>query len=173
MAQTGNTDTIFSAEELAARIAVLGRQISTDYAGEPLTLVVLMTGGMIFAADLARSIDIPLWIDSVSVASYHGHSSSGELKFRSELKLDVKGRHILLVDEVFDTGITLLGLRRYFEGKGALSVKAAVAVIKDVPRSPDALLPEYAGFYAPDRYLIGYGLDSNEEGRHLPFIGAV
>ena len=168
-----SADIIFSADEVAARIAVLGRRISADYAGEPLTLVVLMTGGMIFAADLARSINIPVWIDSVSVSSYHGHSSSGELKFRSELKLDVKGRHVLLVDEVFDTGVTLSGLRRYFGGRGALSVKAAVAVVKDVPRSRDVLLPEYAGFHAPDRYLIGYGLDSNEDGRQIPFIGAV
>lgn len=170
---TQNIDTIFSREEMAARIAAMGREISADYEGKPLTLIVLMTGGMIFAADLARTISIPLWIDSLSVSSYHGHNSTGKLKFRSGLKLDVKGRHVLLIDEVFDTGVTMTELRRYLEEKGALSIRAAVAVVKDIPRSQEVLFPEYAGFYAPDRYLIGYGLDSNEEGRHLPFIGAV
>jgi hypoxanthine phosphoribosyltransferase len=164
---------LFDRETIAVRVTEMGREISDFYRGQPLTVVVLMTGGMIFAADLVRAMDIPVWIDSIAVASYHGHASSGELKFRSDLKLDVKDRHVLLVDEVFDTGLTLNAVRRRMSSAGALSVKAAVAVVKEVSRSPECIMPEFSGFTAPDRYLIGYGLDSNEDGRQIPFIGAV
>ena len=168
-----NIDTLFSREKIASRVAEMGKEISAFYKDKPLTVVVLMTGGMIFGADLVRAMDIPLWIDSVSVSSYHGHESTGKLVFRSELKMDVANRHILLVDEVFDTGCTLAELRRCMMEKGALSVKAAVAVIKDIPRKPGIAEPEYCAFHAPDRYLIGYGLDSHEDGRQIPFIGAM
>ena len=168
-----NIEVIISREEIAARVSELGREISEHYKGQPLTVVVLMTGGMIFASDLIRAMDIPLWVDSISVASYHGHASSGQLKFRSELKMSVKERHVLLVDEVFDSGLTLTALRKYMQDAGALSVRAAVAVIKDIPRKPESIMPEFSGFQAPDRYLIGYGLDSNEDGRHIPYIGVM
>ena len=173
MTATQDMDVLISREQLTGRVEELGKEISRDYADKPLTMVVLMTGGIFFAADLARAVTIPLWMDSISASSYHGHESSGELKIRSHLKLDVKGRHILLLDEVFDTGFTIKCLRKYFLERGALSVKTAVAVVKDVPRAEDITLPEYVGFNAPNRYLIGYGLDSHEEGRHIPFIGAV
>ena len=156
-----NIEILYSAEKISKRITELGKEISSDYQGKKLTAVVLMTGGMIFAADLVRNLDIPVWVDSINVSSYHGHSSSGELKFRSSLKLDVKDRHILLIDEVFDTGFTMDSLRKYILEKGASSVKSAVAVVKNVKRQPEIKMPEYVGFYAPDRYLIGYGLDSN------------
>lgn len=173
MENKSTPEILYSREEIASRVAELGREISCVYRGEPLTVVVLMTGGMIFGADLVREMDIPLWIDSVSVSSYHGHESSGKLVFRSELKLSVKDRHVLLVDEVFDTGFTLTELRSYMTSKGALSVKAAVAAVKDISRSQEIIMPEYCAFNAPDRYLIGYGLDSHEDGRQFPFIGAV
>lgn len=168
-----NIEVIIDRETLSARVTELGREISEFYKDKPLTVIVLMTGGMIFASDLVRAMDIPLWIDSLSVASYHGHASSGELKFRSELKMSVRDRHVLIVDEVFDTGLTLSAVRAYLSSAGALSVKAAVAVIKDVARPTDAIMPEFFGFQTPDRYLIGYGLDSNEDGRQIPFIGAL
>lgn len=168
-----NIEVIFSKEEIAARVTELGKEIRAHYEGQPLTVIVLMSGGMIFASDLVRAIDIPLWVDSLAVASYHGHSSTGKLKFRSELKMSVKGRHVLLVDEVFDTGLTLTAVRDYMMESGALSVKAAVAVIKNIPRAPGYIMPEFSGFQAPDRYLIGYGLDSDEDGRHIPYIGAM
>ena len=173
MAELQKIETLFSSEEIALRVSELGREISAFYQGKPLTVVVLMTGGMIFGADLVRAMDIPLWIDSVSVSSYHGHESSGKLVFRSQLKMDVAQRHVLWVDEVFDTGFTLSELRSYIKEQGALSVNAAVAVIKDVPREEGIPMPEFCAFHAPDRYLIGYGLDSNEDGRQYPFIGAV
>ena len=169
----GQLEVLFTAEQIAARTAELGKRISADYRDKPLTAVVLMNGGMIFGADLLRQISLPVWLDSICVASYRGQASSGELSFRSQLKLPVGGRHILLIDEVFDSGLTLTALRGYMAGQGALSVRAAVAVVKDRPRAPEITPPEYAGFFAPDRYLVGYGLDSDEDGRQIPFIGAL
>lgn len=168
-----NIEILYTPEMIASRISELGCRISNDYRGKDLTVVTLMTGGMIFAADLVRKIDIPIWIDSINVSSYRGHSTSGKLEFRSTLKMDVRGRHVILADEVFDTGLTLNALRGYMLERGAASVKAAVAVVKDVRRPAEIAEPEYVGFYAPDRYLIGYGLDSDEDGRNYPFIGVV
>lgn len=173
MADSKTPEILFSKEEIASRVTELGKEISDSYRGKPLTVIVLMTGGMFFGADLVRAMDIPMWIDALSVSSYHGHESSGKLIFRSSLKLSVKDRHVLLVDEVFDTGFTLSEVRRFLESEGALSVRAAVAAIKDIPRKQPVVFPEYCAFCAPDRYLIGYGLDSHEDGRQFPFIGIV
>ena len=166
-------EVLFTPEDIARRTAELGEQISSDYRGRSLLAVVLMNGGMLFGADLLRKITVPVQLDSVSVSSYRGQHSSGTLDFRSAMKLDVRDRHILLIDEVFDSGLTLNALRARMMEKGALSVRAAVAVVKDLPRPPDITLPEYTGFRAPDRYLVGYGLDCDEDGRQFPFIGAL
>ena len=166
-------EVLFAPEAIARRTAELGARISADYQGRSILAVVLMNGGMLFGADLLRKITVPVQLDSVCVSSYRGQSSSGELDFRSTMKLSVKGRHILLIDEVFDTGLTLNALRARMAEQGALSVRAAVAVVKDLPRSPGITLPEYAGFLAPDRFLVGFGLDCDEDGRQLPFIGAL
>ena len=166
-------EVLFSPEAIASRTAELGARISADYRGKSILAVVLMNGGMIFGADLLRKITVPVQLDSVSVSSYRGQRSSGELDFRSTMKLPVEGRHVLLIDEVFDSGLTLDALRSRMTEKGALSVRAAVAVVKDLPRPPGIVLPEYAAFLAPDRFLVGFGLDCDEDGRQLPFIGAL
>ena len=98
---------LYRSDEIAGRIAAMGAEITEYYRGKELTLVTLMTGGLCFAADLARAIDLPLWIDSLAVASYRGCRSTGELEFRSMLKLDPAGREILILDEVLDSGTTL------------------------------------------------------------------
>lgn len=170
----GELEVLFTAEEIARRTAELGKRISSDYRKKGSILaVVLMNGGMFFAADLIRSISIPVQLDAISVSSYRGRRSSGELDFRSAMKLDVRDRHILLIDEVFDTGHTLGELRSLMMEQGAVSVRAAVAVVKDVPRPEEIPPPEYVGFHAPDRYLVGYGMDCDEDGRQIPFIGAL
>ena len=166
-------EVLFSPEDIARRTAELGAMISADYRGKSILAVVLMNGGMLFGADLLRRITVPVQLDSVSVSSYRGQRSSGALDFRSTMKLGVEGRHVLLIDEVFDSGLTLNALRALMTEKGASSVRAAVAVVKDLPRPPGITPPEYAGFLAPDRFLVGYGLDCDEDGRQLPFIGAL
>ena len=154
-----------SAGEIARHIARLGREITEYYRGKPLTLVSLMNGALPFAADLMRAIVLPLYVDTVSVSSYHDCKSSGELNFRSTLKLPPAGRHILLADEVLDTGFTLRC--------GAASVRTAVMVEKIRPRPEGIEHADWTGIVLPDRYLVGYGLDADELYRNLPCIAAL
>ncbi len=165
---------LYSAETIAERVSSLGAEITAYYRErEPLTLVPLLTGAIPFAADLMRAIDLPIHVDSLAVASYRNCKSSGELQFRSTLKLPVAGRHILIADEVLDTGVTLAGAVKYFQAQGALSVRTAVMVEKELPRPNGITHADWSGFIMPDRYLVGYGLDADEEYRNLPYIAAL
>ena len=166
-------DVLFSAEQIAQRVKEMGEEISRFYQNKPLTVIVLASGGIFFGADLMRAIDLPIWVDTLGVASYVNDKSSGAIQCRSTLKLDCSGRHVLLVDEVLDTGRTLLETKQMILEQGALSVKNAVIVSKDVPRPEAIAEADWTGFSAPDRYLVGYGLASNEDYRNLPFIGAL
>lgn len=164
---------LFSADEIAARVAQLGDEISERYAGKPLILVALMNGALPFAADLMRAIRLPLQLDTLSVASYYACRSSGELEFRSRNKLDPAGKHILIADEVLDTGVTLRHVVEYFRKLGAVDVKTAVMIEKMIERPNGLAHADWAGFRIPDRYLVGYGLDADEEYRNLPCIAAL
>ena len=161
---------LFSAAIVAARVAEMGRRIGDFYAGRPLTVVVLMNGGAFFGVDLARAIPLPLWFDSLRAASYSGHSR-GEFHLEAEPKLDPRDREILLADDVFDSGETIRHCREYFLERGAAEVRCAVLIDKRVPGRASS--PDWAGFSAPNRYLVGCGMDSHEEHRALPFVGAV
>lgn len=161
---------IFSEEQIARRIAELGQEISRFYHHRPLTLVAIANGGLFFCADLARAIKLPLQIDVIAAGSYHNDRAGDELVVRSKLKLDPRGRDLLLVDEVLDTGRTLRILAEQLRNLGAASVRTVVAVEKSRER-PDGLAgADWRGFLAPDRYLVGYGLDSRERFRNLPCI---
>ncbi|MBR7104717.1 MAG: hypoxanthine phosphoribosyltransferase [Lentisphaeria bacterium] len=166
-------DVLFTAEEISVRVREMGAEITRFYKDKPLTVIVLASGGIFFGADIMRAIDLPIWVDCLGVASYINDKSSGQIKCRSQLKLDCSGRHVLLVDEVLDTGKTLFEVRKMLLEQGALSVKSAVIVTKEVDRSRTVAEADWTGFRCPDRYLVGYGLDSNEEYRNLPFIGAL
>ena len=163
--------TLFTAREIAERIAVMGREIRDFYQAKPLTLLVIANGALFFGADLARAIDLPLGIDVLPAGSYAGQRSTGKVRLRGEPKLPVAGRHLLLVDEVLDTGITLRALGEHFADAGALSVRNAVMVTKKCPRPDGVARADWSGFDAPDLYLVGYGMDSDEEFRNLPDIG--
>ena len=149
-------DIIYSAGEIANRIAQLGREITEFYRGEELTVVALMNGALPFAADLIRAI-----------------GSTGEPEFRSTLKSPPSGRHILLADEVLDSGVTLQCVAEYFRRRGAASVRTVVMVEKELPRPNGLAHADWTGFTAPDRYLVGYGLDADEHYRNLPYIAAL
>lgn len=155
------------------RIRELGAEITEAFQGSPLTLLVIMNGGLFFGAKLAEAISLEdFFIDSLSVSSYDHHSSTGNVELRSSMKLEVKGRHILILDEVLDTGRTLKKIRENLLELGALSVKTIVLAEKNIPR-PDGLEhSDWAGFLMDDRYLIGCGMDSDEKYRNLPFIAA-
>ena len=166
-------DIIYSAGEIANRIAQLGREITEFYRGEELTVVALMNGALPFAADLIRAIGLDCYVDTVSVASYRNCRSTGEPEFRSTLKIPPSGRHILLADEVLDSGVTLQCVAEYFRSRGAASVRTVVMVEKELPRPNGLAHADWTGFTAPDRYLVGYGLDADEHYRNLPYIAAL
>lgn len=166
-------DIIYSAGEIANRIAQLGREITEFYRGEELTVVALMNGALPFAADLIRAIGLDCYVDTVSVASYRNCRSTGEPEFRSTLKIPPSRRHILLADEVLDSGVTLQCVAEYFRRRGAASVRTVVMVEKKLPRPNGLAHADWTGFTAPDRYLVGYGLDADEHYRNLPYIAAL
>lgn len=162
---------LFSREAVSSRIKELGREIADFYRGKDLTVIALMNGGAFFACDLVREMDLPLFFDSMRVSSYIHDCRSSEIKFGGEVKLEVKDRHILIADDVFDSGETIRACSEYLLAQGALSVKSAVLVNKKVADRKSE--PDWSGFDAPDRYLVGFGLDSEELYRNLPFIGCM
>lgn len=165
---------LFSQEEIARRVAELGREITEFYRGKPLLVIAIANGGIVFASDLVRQIDLKLEMDTLAVASYVNDKPSGEITFRAPGKLPVAGKHVLLVDDVLDSGTTLRYLVEYFQRQGAASCRTAVAVDKDVPRPADVVAhADWQGFTAPNRYLVGYGMDSDEYFRNLPYIAAI
>ena len=166
--------TLLDEAAIRARIAELGRDIGAYYGDDTVTLVVLANGALCFGADLARALSCPVEWDVVSVASYANDRSSGVVAFRGAPKLDPAGRRILLADEVLDSGLTLAKVRDWFLERGAKEVRTAVMVEKTRPRRPGAVEhADWTGVVLPDRYLVGYGLDSHEKYRNLPYIAAV
>ena len=165
---------LFDEAAIRRRVAEMGREIGAYYGDDPVTLVVLANGAICFGADLARALTCPIEWDVVSVASYTNDRSSGRLGFRGEPKLDPAGRRILLADEVLDTGLTLVRMKAWYLEHGAAEVKTAVMVEKIRERPSDALEhADWTGVVLPDRYMVGYGLDSQEKFRNLPFIAAL
>ena len=163
-----------TAESVNIKIKELGAQITKAYKNEPLTMLVVMNGGLFFAAKLAEAIDKDdFYIDSMAAGSYTDNISSGVVQLRSTLKLDPKGRHILIVDEVLDSGRTLKAISENLLSLGALSVKSAVLVEKTIPRPNGIEHADWVGFFMDDRYLIGCGMDSHEKYRHFPGIAVL
>lgn len=164
---------LITEQQLDERIREMGRQIAADYQGEQLTIVGILKGAVIFFADLARAIDLPLQMDFMSVSSYgSGTTSSGVVKIIKDLDADVTGRHILLVEDIIDTGITLAYLKEYLSNRGARSVK--ICTLLDKPtRREKAVHVDYIGFTMPDEFLIGYGVDYAENYRNLPYVASL
>ncbi len=163
--------TLITAEEIANRIEELAREITAFYQGKALTAVVTLNGAMPFASDLLRKIRLPMYVDTLGVSSYVNNQSSGKIHVRSPLKLPVKERHVLLIDDILDTGCTLANTVAYLKDSGALSVRSCVLLDKETKRSPGgALSADWYAFRIPDVYVAGYGLDADEYYRNLPDI---
>jgi hypoxanthine phosphoribosyltransferase len=169
-----NIEIIKTPEEVNRRIGELGSDIARACGTTPLTMIVVMNGGLFFAAKLAESIKLDdFYIDSIAAGSYKHNVSSGVVQLRSTLKLDPKGRNILIVDEVLDSGRTLKAIRENLLAMGALNVKTAVLVEKNIARPDGIEHADWAGFIMDDRYLIGCGMDSEEKYRHYPGIAVL
>jgi hypoxanthine phosphoribosyltransferase len=165
---------LFHAATIQARIDELAARIAEDYRGKELTVVAVLTGALMFTADLLRRIPLPLKLDCVSVASYHGATeTSGEVKFDQLSLPDIAGRHVLIVDDILDSGLTLDAITRRFEEEcGPLSVRICVLLSKRKRRRRD-VAAEYVGFEIEDDFVVGYGLDYQERYRNLPFVGVL
>ena len=160
---------LLTEEQIARRVRELGEEITAFYEGKPLTVVILMNGALPFGADLVRAVKLPLRWDCFSCSSYSGDHSSEKMNVRSELKNPATGRHLLIVDDVLDTGFTMKTIREDMLKCGALSVRTCVLLNKNVS-GKYFIKPDWTGFDIPDKYVVGYGLDSNEEYRNLPYI---
>ena len=164
---------LFHESTILSRIDEMAEQISRDYAGKDLTVVAVLNGSLMFGADLLRRLDMPLRLDCLSVSSYRGASTTGVVKFNQERLPDVRGRHVLLLDDILDSGHTLHAIRdRMLAEAGPLSVKICVLLRKDVPRVRE-LEADYLGFDISNEFVVGYGLDYMERFRNLPYIGVV
>ncbi len=157
-------------ERIAARVAELGARIRADHPDGDLHLICVLNGAFVFMADLVRAIDLPLTIDFLSVSSYGSRTeSSGEVKLVKDLDQSLKGRHVVLVEDIVDTGLTMQYLLGYLRGRGPLSVKVVTLLSKPSRRVVDVPL-DYVGFEIEDAFVYGYGLDVAHRYRNLPFV---
>lgn len=158
-------------DQIRERVRILGAQISDEYRGKPLTILGVLTGSVVLLADLIRAMNIPLRVALISASSYGGaRTSPGPLTINSSLMPDLTGRDVLVVDDIFDTGNTMMGLIDAVQKFGPGSVRSAVLLWKTERTCVD-LVPDYFGFVIPDEFVVGYGLDFNDEFRNLPYIG--
>jgi hypoxanthine phosphoribosyltransferase len=165
---------LITEEEIAARVAELGRRIGADYAGRELTLVSVLKGSLPFMADLMRAIPIPLRIDLMEVSSYGGTTteSSGLVRILKDLSASIEGEDVLIVEDIIDTGLTLNYLIRYLRGKNPRSLR--ICTLLDKPARRLVEIPvDYRGFEIPDQFVVGYGLDFGEWYRNLRFVGVL
>ena len=164
---------LFHESTIMSRLDELASQISSDYAGKDLTVVAVLNGSLMFGADLLRRLEMPLRLDCLSVSSYHGASTTGVVKFNQLHLPDVHGRHVLIVDDILDSGHTLHAIRDKLQNETSpLSIKICVLLRKDVPRQRE-LEADYVGFDIANEFVVGYGLDYMERFRNLPYIGVV
>lgn len=164
---------LVSEQEIKARVRELGEEISQDYEGKELVLVCILKGAVMFMADLAREISIPVSFDFMSVQSYGSKSySSGEVRIIKDLDNSVENKHVLIVEDIVDTGRTLAYLKKSLFNRGALSVKVA-AFFNKYGRREIEVKPDYVGIDLPNEFIIGYGLDYNQLGRNLPYVGSL
>lgn len=161
---------VLTKEQISEKVCEIGNQISKDYAGKELLIVVILKGAAIFAADLFRSISIPCIIDYMSVSSYDGTETTGNVKIIKDLDYNIEDKDILIVEDIIDSGITLDYLCRLFKIRGAKNVKIATLLDKKVSRKIDVPV-DYIGFSVPNDFLVGYGLDYNEKYRNIPYVG--
>ena len=164
---------LFTEQDILSKLDILGSQISKHYANKDLTVIAIMNGSIMFMSDLIKRISIPLQIDCWSVSSYHGHKSSGTINFRQHEIADLTNRHVLLLDDILDSGLTMHTIKnKILSTTNALSVSSCVLLSKQVPRVED-IEADYVGFTIDNEFVVGYGLDYNEHYRNLPYIGVL
>ena len=163
----------FSEEQLKARVKEIAQEIERDYRGKEIMLISVLRGSFIFMADLCRAIDLPCTLDFMSVSSYgKGTTSSGQVQITKDLSEDITGRHVIVVEDILDSGNTLSYLLKILQHRHPASIR--LCTLLDKPdRRVKPVEVHYSGFTIPDAFVVGYGLDYAEKYRNLPYIGIV
>ncbi|MBR3294008.1 MAG: hypoxanthine phosphoribosyltransferase [Oscillospiraceae bacterium] len=163
---------LISEEELRAKVSAAGERISRDFEGKNPLFIGVLKGCFIFMADLLRYVSIPCSMDFMAVSSYSGTTSTGAVKITKDLSEDIAGRHVIIVEDILDSGVTLNYLKQFLEQRNPASIH--IATLMDKPaRRKAPVYAEYSCFEIPDAFVVGYGLDYNERYRNLPYIGVL
>jgi hypoxanthine phosphoribosyltransferase len=166
-------EVLVTEDQLSSRILELGRQISEDYAGRDLLLVGVLKGAVFFLSDLMRALDVPCEVDFMAVASYGSSTdSSGVVRILKDLDASIEGRHVLIVEDIVDSGLTLSYLLRTMRARDPLSLEVCALLTKPERRKSNVEI-RYVGFEIPNRFVIGYGLDHDQRYRQLPYVAVL
>lgn len=169
-----NLEIMISADEIAKRVKELGAQITREYASKELVLVGVLKGSCVFMSDLMRQIDLPVDIDFMAVASYKDDTvSSGDVEILKDLTKPIRGKDVILIEDIIDTGLTLHRLVDILGTRGANSIKIATLLDKPEPRIKKEVHVDYCGFEIPNKFVVGYGLDVAGRFRNLPFVAVI
>lgn len=163
---------LFTQEDIDGIVSRLGEEITRDYAGKDLVLIAVLRGAVVFMGDLMRKIELPTNIDFMAVSSYgDGVKSSGIVRIIKDLDIDIRGRDVLIVEDILDSGLTLKYLMKNLESRKPASLEVAAFLWKDVEDRVSAVTPKYVGTHCSDAFVVGYGLDYAERYRNLPYLG--
>ncbi len=163
---------LLSEEQIRTRIKELGQELSREYAGKNPIFVGVLKGVVVFFADMVREISVPCQFDFMWISSYTGTDSTGKMQVRRDVSADLKGRHVVILEDIFDTGNSLNFVYNHLLSKEPASVKICTLLDKPERRNPTVTLKaDYVGFTIPNAFVVGYGLDYNEYYRNLPFVG--
>ena len=166
-------EVLLTEDQIQARVAELGAQLNADFAGLEPVLISVLKGSIVFLADLVRSMELPLSIDIMEVSSYGAATeTSGQVRILKDLSNPIEGRHVIVVEDIIDTGLTLNYLLRYLREKGPASLRICCLLDKPARRLTEIPI-DYVGFTIPDRFVVGYGLDYGERYRNLPYVGVL
>ena len=166
-------EVLYSEEVILSKVKELAERISEDYAGKELIVVGVLKGSVVFTSDLIKFISIPCTLDFMAVSSYgNSTETSGVVRILKDLDQDIEGKHVLIVEDIVDTGITLSYLLDYLKARKASSIEI-VALLNKEARRKSSISVKYVGFEVPDEFIIGYGIDYAEHYRNLPFIGSL
>lgn len=168
----GIESVILSEEDIRNIVCRMGAQISDDYANKNPLFVAVLRGAFVFTADLLRAVTVPCSVDFMAVSSYgDGVKSSGVVRIVKDLDTKIEGRHVIIAEDILDSGLTLSYLMDLLSARRPASIAVAAFAVKDIPGKKPAIKPDYVGTHVPNEFIVGYGLDYAEEYRNLPFVG--
>ena len=165
---------LITEDEIKEKVRELGNILSQEYAGKDPVFVGVLKGVVVFYADMVRAITVPCQFDFMWISSYSGTNSTGQMEVKRDISADIKGRHVVILEDIYDTGNSLDFTYRHLLSKEPASLKICTLLDKPERRKPGiTLIPDYVGFTIPNEFVVGYGLDYNEHYRNLPYVGVL